>query len=154
MSVEHAKIEDAEEILKLQRLAYQSEAEIYGDYSIPPLTQSIGEIEEEFGNRIFLKASSDDGRIIGSVRAYENQGTCFIGRLIVHPDFQNQRIGTRLMCEIEKRFGQVERFELFTGHLSKRNIYLYEKLGYREFRREKVHENLELVYMEKTRENV
>jgi len=149
MIVEQAKVEDAEEILKLQKLAYQSEAEIYNDYSIPPLIQSIEEIEAEFEHQIFLKASVDNGKITGSVRAYESQGTCFIGRLIVHPDFQNKGIGTSLMHEMERRFGQAGRFELFTGHLSKRNIYLYQKLGYRTFKREKVNENLELVYMEK-----
>ncbi|MCP4257571.1 MAG: GNAT family N-acetyltransferase [Planctomycetes bacterium] len=154
MFIEQAKVEDAEEILKLQKLAYQSEAEIHNDNSIPPLTQSVSEIKAEFENQIFLKASVDDGRIIGSVRAYVSQGTCFICRLIVHPDFQNQGIGTSLMHEIERRFGQAKRFELFTGHLSKRNLYLYQKLGYLTFNREKVNENLELVYMEKTNEKM
>jgi ribosomal protein S18 acetylase RimI-like enzyme len=152
MLIEQAKVEDAEEILKLQKLAYQSEAEIHNDYSIPPLTQSIREIETEFENQIFLKASVDDRKIIGSVRAYVRQGTCFIGKLIVHPDFQNQGIGTLLMHEIERRFGYAKRFELFTGHLSKRNMYIYQKLGYLAFNREKVNKNLELVYMEKTNE--
>lgn len=152
MSIEQATIDDAQEILALQKLSYQSEAEIYNDYSIAPLTQSIREIEAEFENQIFLKASVDDRKIIGSVRAYVRQGTCFIGRLIVHPDFQNQGIGTSLIHEIERRFGHAKRFELFTGHLSKRNIYLYQKLGYQAFNREKVDKNLELVYMEKTDE--
>jgi ribosomal protein S18 acetylase RimI-like enzyme len=154
MIIEQAKIEDAEEILALQKLAYQSEAKIYDDYTLPPLTQSVREIEAEFEDQIFLKTSCDDGRIIGSVRAYLEQGTCFIGRFIVDPDFQNQGIGTSLMHEIEGRFKDVKRFELFTGHLSERSIYLYQKLGYKEFKREKVHENLELVYMEKTNEKV
>lgn len=154
MVIEQAKIEDAEEILALQKLAYQSEAKIYDDYTLPPLTQSIKEIEAEFEGRTFLKALCDDGKIIGSVRTYVRRGTCFIGRLIVDPDFQNQGIGTSLMNEIEGRFKDAGRFELFTGHLSERNIYLYQKLGYREFKREKVHENLELVYMEKNNENV
>ena len=149
MVFEQAKIGDAEEILALQKLAYKSEAEIYDDYTIPPLTQSIKEIEGEFEDHTFLKALGDDGRIIGSVRACVKEGTCFVGRLIVHPDFQNRGIGTSLMKEIEGCFGDAKRFELFTGHLSERNIYLYRKLGYREFKREKVHENLELVYMEK-----
>jgi ribosomal protein S18 acetylase RimI-like enzyme len=152
MFIEQAKVEDAEEILKLQKLAYQSEAEIHRDFSISPLIQSIQEIEAEFENRIFLKALVDDEKIIGSVRAYESQGTCFIGRLIVHPDFQNQGIGTSLMHEVERRFGDAKSFELFTGHLSKRNLYLYQKLGYEAFNREKVNENLVLVYMEKNNE--
>ena len=73
-----------------------------------------------------------------------------MGRLIVHPDFQNQGIGSSLMHEIERRFGQAKRFELFTGHLSKRNMYLYQKLGYQEFDRKFINKNLELVYLEKT----
>ena len=149
MNIERATVLDAEEILALQKVAYKKEAEIYNDYTIPPLTQSIEEIEAEFRDHIFLKALCDDWRIIGSVRAYVREGTCFVGRLIVHPGFQNKGIGTSLMKEIEGRFGDTRRFELFTGHLSERNIYLYKKLGYKEFRREIIHENLELVYMEK-----
>lgn len=149
MIIKQAKVEDAEEILNLQKLAYQSEAEIYNDYTIPPLTQSIGDIEAEFESQIFLKALVDK-QLIGSVRAYMRHGTCFVGRLIVHPDFQNQGIGTSLMHEIERCFGHAKRFELFTGHLSKRNMYLYQKLGYREFDREIINKNLELVYLEKT----
>jgi GNAT superfamily N-acetyltransferase len=150
MIIMQAKVEDAEEILNLQKLAYQSEAEIYNDYTIPPLTQSIGDIEAEFESHIFLKALVVETQLIGSVRAYMRHGTCFVGRLIVHPDFQNQGIGSSLMHEIERRFGQAKRFELFTGHLSKRNMYLYQKLGYQEFDRKFINKNLELVYLEKT----
>jgi len=148
MIIEQAKLKDAKEILDLQKLAYKSEAEIYNDYTIPPLIQSFKEIETDFKNQTFLKVLVD-GKIIGSVRAYMINETCFIGRLIVHPDFQNRGIGTRLMNEIESYFSKARRFELFTGYKSERNIYLYKKLGYQIFKREKVNKNLELVYMEK-----
>jgi hypothetical protein len=46
--IERASVEDAQEILALQRLAYQSEAEIYDDYSIPPLTQTLEAIRADF----------------------------------------------------------------------------------------------------------
>ena len=153
MFIEQAKVEDAEEILKLQKLAYQSEAEIYSDYSIAPLTQSIREIEAEFEKQIFLKASADDGKIVGSIRAYERQGTCFIGRLIVHPAFQNQGIGTSLMHEIERRFEQARRFELFTGQRSAKNLHLYRKEGYKIFKSQRLTEDVTLVFMEKYRGN-
>ncbi len=45
MFIKIANISDLEEILKLQKLAYKSEAEIYNDYSIPPLLQTIDEIK-------------------------------------------------------------------------------------------------------------
>jgi hypothetical protein len=45
MIIERAHIEDTKEILDFQKLAYQSEAEIYNDYTIPPLTQTLEEME-------------------------------------------------------------------------------------------------------------
>jgi len=149
MIIERAKIKDAKEILDLQKLAYESEAEIYNDYTIPPLTQTLEGIRTDFESHVFLKASVDR-RIIGSVRAHTRQETCLIGRLIVHPDFQNQDIGTKLMAEIERYFSNiVMRFELFTGHRSERNIHLYQKLDYKTFRNERITSDLTLIYMEK-----
>lgn len=148
MIIEQARIEDAEEILKLQKLAYLSEAEIYDDYTIPPLTQTLEEIRDDFNRRFFLKATVDE-QIIGSVRAHLKDETCFIGRLIVHPHHQNRGIGTKLMHGIEARFREAKRFELFTGHRSERNIHLYNKLGYKTFRTEPISDNLKLVYLEK-----
>lgn len=148
LRVERATVEDAAEILALQKLAYQSEAAIYDEYRIPPLTQSLEEMHADFECQIYLKAVLKD-RIVGSVRAHEREGTCYVGRLIVHPDFQNQGTGTRLMKEIEATFAGARRFELFTGHRSERNLYLYHKLGYRPFRSEVVSDALSLVYLEK-----
>lgn len=148
--IERAQVEDAAIILNLQKLAYLSEAEIYNNKSIPPLTQTLEEIRAEFDNQIFLKALIDE-RIVGSVRAYQTEGTCHIGRLVVHPKFQNRGIGSRLMNEIEGAFEKAKRLELFTGDNSERNLYLYHKLGYREFRRKNFQENFVLVFLEKDR---
>jgi GNAT superfamily N-acetyltransferase len=148
MLVTQATPADAEEILDLQKLAYQSEAALYQDYTIPPLTQTLAEITAEFRNRHFLKAVTDNS-IRGSVRAHLGQGTCYIGRLIVHPAYQNRGLGTDLMSKIEGCFPEAQRYELFTGHLSERNLYLYRKLGYVPIRREQVSEKLTLVFLEK-----
>ena len=146
--IERATVADAEEILSLQKLAYESEAEIYDDFAIPPLLQTLEEIKKDFENQIVLKATVD-GRIRGSVRAFDRGETCYIGRLIVHPDFQNQRIGTKLMNKIEEIFEETNRFELFTGHRSEKNLYLYQKLGYKVFKTVKANDRLNIVYLEK-----
>jgi ribosomal protein S18 acetylase RimI-like enzyme len=139
---------DAAEILKLQKLAYQSEAAIYNDYTLPPLMQTLEGMAADLRNQTVLKDTASS-RIIGSVRGYVKDGTGYIGRLIVHPDCQNQGIGTQLMGAIEKRLVQAKRYELFTGHKSERNLRLYEKLGYAVCRREPVNEGLEFLYLEK-----
>lgn len=151
MIIEKAAVSDAEALLALQKLAYRSEADIYNDFRIPPLVQTLKSMEEDFKNQLFLKALMD-GRIIGSVRAYSKEGTCYIGRLIVDPDFQNQGIGTRLMSEIEKIFNRCKRFELFTGDKSERNLYLYQKLGYRIFKKAKMTDQTNIVFLEKKAE--
>ena len=143
-----ADISDAPEILALQKISYLSEAEIYRDFTIPPLVQTLGEIEGEFTDHLFLKAVSGD-RIVGSVRARENAGTCFIGRLIVSPSFRGQGIGKRLMAGIEREFSSASRYELFTGHRSVNNLALYKRLGYLVFKIEPVSDVLTFVFLEK-----
>jgi ribosomal protein S18 acetylase RimI-like enzyme len=148
MIIEQARLEDAPAVLALQKTAYRSEAETYGDHTIPPLTQTLEEMETDLENQLALKATIE-GKIIGSVRGYVQGRTCYIGRLIVHPDFQNRGIGSLLMEEIESRLGHAERFELFTGNKSTRNLRFYRKRGYEAFRSERVTEHLTLVYLEK-----
>jgi len=148
MEIEKATVLDAEELLTLQKLAYRSEAEIYNDFNIPPLVQTLESIQKDLEDQFFLKAMISE-RIIGSVRAYAQGTTCYIGRLIVHPDFQNRGIGKRLMNEIETNFNQCERFELFTGDRSERNIYLYKKLGYKIFKTANITDRTTIVYLEK-----
>ena len=148
--IKRASINDAEEILDLQKVAYVSEAEIYNDFTIPPLHQTISEILSEFNNQAFLKATLED-RIVGAIRSYLKSGTCYIGKLIVHPEHQNRGNGTRLLHGAERLFPDAERYELFTGMKSEKNLYLYGKNGYRIFRSERVSEDLILVFLEKTK---
>ena len=148
MLIQLARPRDAAEILALQKLAYQSEAAIYDEFGIPPLTQTLDQMRADLADQTCLKAAID-GRIVGSVRADLREGTCHVGRLVVHPGVQNQGVGTRLMNEIESAFPGAVRFELFTGHRSERNLYLYRKLGYRPFKQERVSDALILIYLEK-----
>ncbi len=149
VNIEKAEKQDLPDILALQKTAYKSEAEIYNDFSIQPLRQTMEEIQGEWESHTFLKALDEDGHIIGSVRAAAENGICFIGKLIVHPGFQNKGIGKSLMAAIENQFKDSDFFELFTGSKSSKNIALYEKLGYSPVRREKIRKDFGLVYLRK-----
>ena len=139
---------DLQEILQLQYLAYQSEADLFGSRDIPPLKQTIDEVVEEWSSGTILKMVDDNNAIIGSVRAQERDGTVYIGKLMVHPDHRHKGYGTMLLSEIEKCFPD-KRYELFTSTRSLDNIRLYQKLGYTIFARKAVNDELEFVYMEK-----
>jgi ribosomal protein S18 acetylase RimI-like enzyme len=129
LAIHPATPADAAQILALQRLAYASEAQLYEDWSIPPLTQTLESLQSEILNDTVLKAM-DDQTLIGSVRATVSDNICRIGRLMVHPAHQGRGVGTALMQTIEERFPAASRFELFTGSRSEANIRLYVRLGY------------------------
>ena len=148
MIITKADKSDLKNILELQYLAYQSEAKLLNNYQIPPLKQTIEEIEQEYEKGIFLKAIGKAGKIIGSVRAYIENDTAYIGKLIVQPDKQSQGIGTKLVQTIEQEC-PANRYEIFTSDKSLRTICLYEYLGYVRFRERKISDKLNLVYLEK-----
>lgn len=146
--IHKAEKNDLQEILQLQYLAYQSEAELFGNKDIPPLKQTLSEVIDEFNNGIILKMVIDN-RIIGSVRAKEENDTVYIGKLMVHPDYRCKGYGSKLLSEIERCFPK-KRYELFTSTRSVDNIRLYQKMGYTIFNRKAVNDELVFVYMEKT----
>ncbi len=163
MKVEEAGIQDAEDVLELQKIAYVSEAEIINDYNIQPLSQTLEDTIDEFKNQLVLKATVIDNdidrpgngsnpgmyKIIASVRGYKKDATCYIGKLMVDPQYQGLGIGKEMMNIVEKRFKDTSRFEVFTGEKSLRNIRLYERIGYRAFMTENISEQLNLIFLEK-----
>ena len=81
---------------------------------IPPLKQTIDEVICEYEQGIILKMVSEDGTIIGSIRAKETDETVHIGKLMVHPDRRHRGYGNRLLSEIELCYPG-KRYELFTS---------------------------------------
>lgn len=148
MIIVKAEKEDLQKILDLQYLAYQSEARLFNNQDIPPLKQNLADVENEYQRGIILKALDEDKTIIGSVRAFCENKTVYIGKLMVHPSKQGQGVGTQLLLEMERQYPK-QRYELFTSTRSKKNIALYQKLGYKIFDEKRVTEELRFVYMEK-----
>ncbi len=163
---QRAEKSDAPELLALQKIAYQSEAELYGDDSLPALQQRLDELEGDFDRpvpptalgtkaegeaeerMVFLKAVVN-GKIIGSVRGYRADGTAHISRMMVHPYFRRRGIGRRLLEEIEKAFPKARRFEAKTGDRNKRNLFQLSKRGYQAFKTEPFTPTITWVYLQK-----
>ena len=148
MQIVKAEYNDLTEILNLQYLAYQSEADLFGTRDIPPLKQTLDEVIEEYNQGIILKLIDENNLIIGSIRAKEKDGTVYIGKLMVHPDYRCKGYGSRMLNEIEAYFPET-RYELFTSTRSIDNIRLYSKMGYKEFKQESLSDELIYIYMEK-----
>lgn len=148
IKIARARRSDLQEILALQYLAYQSEAALFRSKDIPPLRQTLDDLMEEYDRGIVLIEVAEDGTIIGSVRAYEDAATVYIGKLMVHPDYRRQGYGRKLLTEIENCYNG-KRFELFTSTRSKDNIRLYQKAGYTIFDQKPINEDIVFVYLEK-----
>lgn len=148
MDISLAQKEDLPAILHLQKQAFLKEAERLDNYQIQPLTQNLQDMELEFADGVFLKLTTAYGIIIGSVRAHAVNGIAYVGKLMVHQDYQGMGHGTRLLLAIEKYFPRCT-FELFTSSHSLDNIRLYTRNGYNEYTRRTVDDKLELVFMRK-----
>ncbi|MGW8375781.1 GNAT family N-acetyltransferase [Streptomyces sp. ODS28] len=133
VTISAADERDAEQILKLQYLCFQTEAQEYGDYAIAPLTQTLDALRGELAAGCVLVARLGD-EVVGSVRAaVDEQGTARISRLCVHPRLQGHGLGGRLLAAIERSASEdrsAKRFHLLTGNRSEGNLRLYRKSGY------------------------
>ncbi|MFG3256491.1 GNAT family N-acetyltransferase [Streptomyces sp. NPDC048172] len=133
VTISAATERDAEQILKLQYLCFQREAELYGDYGIEPLTQTLDDFRAELAHCCVLVARLGE-EVVGSVRGtVDDDGTARIGKLIVHPRLQRHGLGGRLLAAVEDRLVQewaAKRYHLVTGDKSEGNLRLYRKNGY------------------------
>ncbi|MEU8523189.1 GNAT family N-acetyltransferase [Streptomyces sp. NBC_01216] len=154
VTISAADAQDAEHILKLQYLCYQSEAELYGDYSIEPLTQSLDSLKAEIARGHALVARLGD-EVVASVRGEADEtGTVGIARLIVHPRMRRHGLGGRLLDAIEAHFAldpapAAKRFRLFAGHLGDGSLRLYRSRGYEQVALREIGPRQTLVTLEK-----
>lgn len=139
--------DDAGEVLTVQRAAFVSEAAIYGSVDMPPLTQTLAELEAELRSESGLVARID-GRLVGAIRFVERDDMLLIGRIAIAPDMQGEGIG-RMLLEAAEKSSSADVAELFTGSLSEANLRLYEACGYEEHERIPDGDGTEQVFLRK-----
>ena len=129
-------VDDAGEVLTLQRAAFVQEALIYDAVDMPPLTQTLDEVRAELEDNLGCVAL-DGERMVGCVRARVDGDLLLIGRIAIAPDQQGAGLGTALLSAVEERGREAgaTTAELFTGSLSEANLRLYEREGYEESER-------------------
>lgn len=102
--IQIATIDDLPELLMLQKKAFKPVAEKVGWMEIPQMADTIDKCLAEFGKETILKMLADDGSIIGSVRGYVEDGSLYIGRLMVDPEYQGRGLGRILQRKLESMF--------------------------------------------------
>lgn len=138
---------DAGEVLTVQRAAFVQEAQSHRDPFLPPLTETLAQVEQAIaaGEALVLRA---DGRLVGTVRRVLTDSEVRIGRLAIAPDLQGRGLGSRLLAAAEDVPG-ASSAALFTGHHSSGNLAMYTRRGYREYDRRPQSDTVELVFLRK-----
>lgn len=150
VTVRPVRPEDAGEVMTLQRAAFVQEALIYGTPEMPPLTQTLDEVESELQENLGCVAL-DGPRMVGVVRARLDGRLLLVGRIAIAPDRAGEGLGTTLLAAVERRGAEAgaTEAELFTGSLSEANLRLYEREGYVETERVQGDDGVEQVFLRK-----
>ena len=160
MNIQPARQQDLPEILAVQRAAFETEAQLVNDWNIPPLTQTLDELTNDWRKGIMLKAVDEYGIIVGTVRGHNAPDGFYIGKLAVLPQWQGRGMGSALLGAIidlaqtapkaaERVTTCASRLVLFTSTKSERNLRLYERFGFKPFKNSATATGVPLVWLEK-----
>jgi len=144
---------DLPELLDVQKRAFAHTAALYDlapEY-FPPLGEGIDDVQESFDRgEVALKATNDEGVIVGGIRADLSPATAEITRLMVDDGWTGGGIGAALMYALEAAVpAEVTSIELFTGERNVGAIGLYERVGYSTTRTEEFEPGVVFVFMAK-----
>ena len=148
MKIELATIQDVPEILEFQYKAFRPVAERLNWPDAPNLIETVEHALGEFPKYTTLKMLSDDGKIIGSVRGRVENGSLYIGRLMVLPEFQMNGYGRLLLRKIQSILRH-DRAWLDTSGDVPETVSFYEREGFRTFESKRFENGVSWIFMEK-----
>lgn len=124
--LDHQNVSTAKEIQKIQRPAYQVEAELMGFNGIPQLKETILEIQNS--GEIFIGCFVKD-RLVGFI-SYKKEGNMIdIHRLVVDPEHFRTGIGRELLTFLLTEFQEID-FIVNTGKSNAPAKNLYASVGF------------------------
>jgi ribosomal protein S18 acetylase RimI-like enzyme len=117
------------QIWSLQHIAYRIEADLIGVKELPPLMDTLESLRR-CGETFYAEFDEDD-EIQGVVAVEcEQPGTLTISRMMVHPAYARQGIGSHLLEHVFSRYPDVPLYIVSTGTRNEPAVKLYRKQGF------------------------
>jgi ribosomal protein S18 acetylase RimI-like enzyme len=138
---------EALRVLELQRVSYQIEADLIGSIMIPPLRETLEELQS--CAEVFHGWFEDD-RLLGFISHKLEENVLDIHRVAVHPDGFRRGIARQLLEFVLKLEPSAKRAIVQTGSLNVPACKLYLSFGFEILERKEVAPGLELTLFSKT----
>lgn len=117
-----------EQMLRVQKAAYEVEAQLIGTRNIPPLNETLEELAVVHDETFFGFVM--DGELMGFVATMEESPHLRISRLVVDPKFFRNGIGKALVLYVQNHRVPGQKLIVSTGAANVPGRNLYEKFGF------------------------
>ncbi|MCM3585529.1 GNAT family N-acetyltransferase [Mesobacillus maritimus] len=138
----------AKNLLALQRVSYQLEAELLDFDKIPPLTETLEQLMTS--GETFI-GCFDASKIIGALSYKRKDAQIDLYRVMVHPDWVRQGIAQELFRFLCEEHHDVVEITVTTGAANHPAVALYQKLGFEKNGESIVEDSLRLAHFKKSR---
>jgi ribosomal protein S18 acetylase RimI-like enzyme len=138
---------EAVRVLELQRVSYRIEADLIGSSLIPPLRETLEELQSS--DELF-HGWFESGRLLGFISHKLADGLLDIHRVAVHPDGFRRGIAKQLLKFVFNLEPSATRAIVQTGSLNVPACKLYLSFGFEILERKEVAPGLELTLFAKT----
>lgn len=142
--IDLTNLSQAQEVFKLQQIAYSVEASYLGTREIPPLQEDLETLRAS--QECFIGYYIEES-LVGVISYQSQKQVLDIHRLFVDPAFFGQGIAEKLLKELEKEKHQ--QVIVTTGTKNQPAINFYLKQGFKQMKVFEVAKNLSLTMFQK-----
>ena len=148
VKIEKVLIDDAKEMLKIQKESFKSYDKKYGKFSTNPASMSLARMKFNINYRLgdYQKVMLND-KIIGGIFGFmlEEETTWHIAQFYIHPDFEHLGYGTTALEMFFDNHQNVSTWYADTIKQETKNVEFYQKFGFKIIDEEEENEGLSFV---------
>ncbi len=148
IKLEKVQIEDAEEMLKIQKDTFKMYTKKYGKFSTNPANMTLDRMKFNINYRLgdYQKVILND-KIIGGIFGFmlEEESTWHLAQFYIHPDYEHLGYGTAAFQKFFDLHQDVKIWYADTIKQEIKNVEFYQRFGFKIIDEEEEHDGLSFV---------